>query len=67
MKSHPVIVDRDRGVAQVWNDTLNAYYTYSFEFVEDLDKLIKNPQDVPGIIYKHIDLSLDSSLDPTHK
>ena len=67
MKPHPVIVDRNQGVAQVWNDVLKAYYTYSFEFIEDLAELIKNPQDVPGIMYKHIDLRLDSNLDPKHK
>lgn len=64
MKRHPIIIDRKQGVAQAWNDTLKAYYTYSFEFIEDFAELIKKPRNVPGIIYKHIDLRLDSSLDP---
>ena len=56
MEQHPPIIDRNQGVVQVWNDTFKAYYSYSFEFIEDLAVIIKQTEDVPGCIYKHIDL-----------
>ena len=55
MEEHPMIIDRDRGVIQVWNDSFKTYCNFSFEFIEDLVIIIKQTKDVPGCVYKHID------------
>lgn len=52
---HPPIIDRNRKVIQTWNHTHKEYYTFSFEFVDDLAFIIKQKGNVPGILYKDIE------------
>lgn len=48
---HNPIINRNDGTVQVWNHDNSSYYTYSFEFIEDLAQLIQQKEKAPGVTY----------------
>lgn len=54
MEEYPIIVDRKRRFIRVWDKDTNYYITFSFDYIEDLNKIIKNPEDVPGVEYPNV-------------
>jgi hypothetical protein len=51
-KIKPLIVDKQKGTVEAWNNQQEKYVIMTFEFVEGLLNTIKSKKKVAGVVYK---------------
>lgn len=54
--TEPLIIDRDKALISVWHPKSRQYMTFTFNAIEDLAVIIKQEDDIEGVIYEPLSL-----------